>query len=57
MDREKELPELLTVKELAEIFKVEVTSVYTYVQQGIPVFSKKPLRFIESQCRDWIAER
>lgn len=55
---EKEyLPELLTAQELADKFKVTVKAIYQYVQQGIPVFSKKPLRFIESQCRDWISER
>jgi len=51
------LPELLTAQELAEKFKVTVKAVYSYVQQGIPVFSKKPLRFIEAACREWLSER
>ena len=57
MDREKDLPELLTVTEIAEKLKVSVNTIYGYVQQDIPTFSKRPLRFIESDCRNWIAER
>ena len=48
---------LLTPKELADIFSVEIRTIYKYVREGIPTFSKKPLRFIESQCRNWIKER
>jgi predicted DNA-binding transcriptional regulator AlpA len=48
---------LLTKDELAKKLKVSVRSVDVYVQEGMPQFSRKPIRFLESECREWIKKR
>jgi len=49
--------ELLTKQELAERLKINVRTVDLYVFEGMPQFSKKPIRFLESKCREWIQAR
>jgi len=48
---------LLTVKELAKLLSVKDATIYKYTNLGMPCFSKKPLRFIESECLIWIRMR
>lgn len=51
------MKELLTAEELASILKVSKETIYQYVQQGIPTYSRKPLRFIAEDCLEWIRNR
>ena len=52
-------PEMLTVKELEALLKIDVKTIYTYVQRGqIPyVRIQSNVRFPKKQILAWIEER
>ena len=49
--------ELLTIKELTEKLHVTDRTIYNFRQEGMPVFSSKPLRFDFEKVLEWLKDR
>lgn len=47
----------LTVDELSLSLNISFYDIAVYVDQGFPVFSKHPLRFIKNRCLIWLSEK
>ena len=50
------LPELLTAKELEALFKIDVKTIYSYVQRGLIPYVRiqSNVRFRKEEIFDWI---
>ncbi|MDT8067957.1 MAG: helix-turn-helix domain-containing protein [Terriglobia bacterium] len=53
------MPELLTAKELEALLKIDVKTIYSYVQRGLIPYVRiqSNVRFVKHQIFDWIEER
>lgn len=53
------LPEMLTAKELEALLKIDVKTIYAYVQRGLIPYVRiqSNLRFPKQQILGWIEER
>jgi excisionase family DNA binding protein len=53
-----DLPDLLTAKELESLLKIDVKTIYSYVQKGLLPYVKieSNLRFERSEILEWIEE-
>ena len=53
-----DLPDMLTAKELEKLLKIDVKTIYSYVQKGILPYVKieSNLRFVRSEILEWIDE-
>ncbi len=51
--------ELLTAKELEALLRIDVKTIYSYVQKGLIPYMKvqSNLRFLKSEILNWMAER
>jgi predicted DNA-binding transcriptional regulator AlpA len=51
------IPELLTARELEALLRIDVKTIYSYVQRGLIPYVRiqSNLRFVRSQILDWIA--
>ncbi len=61
MDRQPDswnMPEMLTAKELESLLKIDVKTIYAYVQRGIIPYVRiqSNLRFPKQQLLAWIEE-
>ena len=52
-----EIPEMLTAKELAALLKIDLKTIYGYVQRGLIPYVKiqSNVRFVKSQILNWIS--
>jgi phage terminase Nu1 subunit (DNA packaging protein) len=48
---------LLTINELADLFRCTRETISAYRKQGMPVFSIRPVRFEETKCLEWLRNR
>jgi len=50
------VPELLTAKDLEALLKIDVKTIYSYVQRGLIPYVKiqSNVRFLKSQIIEWI---
>jgi predicted DNA-binding transcriptional regulator AlpA len=53
-----DLPHMLTAKELEMFLKIDVKTIYSYVQRGLLPYVKieSNLRFVRSEILEWIEE-
>ena len=53
------IPELLTAKELEALLKIDVKTIYSYVQRGLIPYVKiqSNVRFVKEQIREWIEQQ
>jgi predicted DNA-binding transcriptional regulator AlpA len=53
-----DLPDLLTAKDLEILLKIDVKTIYSYVQKGLLPYVKieSNLRFVRAEILDWIEE-
>ena len=53
------IPELLTAKELEALLKIDVKTIYSYVQRGLIPYVKieSNVRFLKNEIAEWIQER
>ncbi len=53
------IPELLTAKELEALLKIDVKTIYSYVQRGLIPYVRieSNVRFLKQQIIEWIEER
>lgn len=53
------MPELLTAKELEAILKIDVKTIYAYVQKGLIPYVRiqSNLRFSKREILDWIEQQ
>ena len=53
-----DLPDLLTAKELESLLKIDVKTIYSYVQKGLLPYVKieSNVRFVRSEILEWIEE-
>ena len=53
-----DVPELLTARELEALLRIDVKTIYSYVQRGLIPYVRiqSNLRFVRSQIFDWITE-
>ena len=53
------VPEMLTAKELESLLKIDVKTIYSYVQRGLIPYVRieSNVRFLRQQIIDWIEER
>jgi predicted DNA-binding transcriptional regulator AlpA len=53
----KAIPEMLTARELEALLKIDVKTIYTYVQRGLIPYVKiqSNVRFVKDDIIDWIA--
>jgi predicted site-specific integrase-resolvase len=51
-----EVPEMLTAKDLEVLLKIDVKTIYNYVQRGLIPYVKiqSNLRFVKRQILEWI---
>jgi len=54
-----ELPEILTAKELEALLRIDVKTIYGYVQRGLIPYIRiqSNLRFRKQEVLDWIASQ
>ena len=54
--RHEETPELLTARELESLLRIDVKTIYSYVQRGLIPYVRiqSNVRFVRSQILDWI---
>ncbi|MCL5669998.1 MAG: helix-turn-helix domain-containing protein [Acidobacteria bacterium] len=54
-----DLPDLLTAKELEKLLKIDVKTIYSYVERGLIPYVRiqSNVRFIRQQILEWIAEQ
>jgi predicted DNA-binding transcriptional regulator AlpA len=52
-------PELMTAKDLEALLKIDVKTIYSYVQRGLIPYVRiqSNVRFVRRQIFDWIGER
>ncbi|MFI5093738.1 MAG: helix-turn-helix domain-containing protein [Candidatus Acidiferrales bacterium] len=52
-------PELMTAKDLEALLKIDVKTIYAYVQRGLIPYVRiqSNVRFVKRQIFDWIDER
>ena len=50
--------ELLTAKDLEALLKIDVKTIYSYVERGLIPYVRiqSNVRFVERQIHDWVAE-
>jgi len=50
------VPELLTAKELEALLKIDVKTIYSYVQRGLIPYVKiqSNVRFIKEEIMEWV---
>ena len=55
----RHIPELLTAKELEAILKIDVKTIYSYVQRGLIPYVKiqSNVRFVKEQILEWIEQQ
>ena len=55
---ESGLGELMTAKDLESLLKIDVKTIYSYVERGLIPYVRiqSNVRFLERQISDWIAE-
>ena len=55
----KDVPELLTAKELEGLLKIDVKTIYSYVQRGLIPYVRiqSNVRFIKGQIHEWIEKQ
>lgn len=53
-----EIPELLTARELETLLKIDIKTIYSYVQRGLIPYVRiqSNVRFVRAQIFDWIAD-
>ncbi len=53
-----QITELMTARELEALLKIDVKTIYSYVQRGLIPYVRiqSNLRFIRAQIVDWIGE-
>ena len=53
------VPELLTAKELEALLKINVKTIYSYVQRGLIPYVKiqSNVRFVKEQILEWIEQQ
>jgi predicted site-specific integrase-resolvase len=53
-----EIPELLTARELETLLKIDIKTIYSYVQRGLIPYVRiqSNVRFVRTQIFDWIAD-
>ena len=53
------IPELLTAKELEALLKIDVKTIYSYVQRGLIPYVKiqSNVRFVKEQIQEWIEQQ
>lgn len=53
------MPEFLTAKELETLLKIDIKTIYRYVQQGLIPYVRiqSNVRFIREQIIEWIEEQ
>jgi excisionase family DNA binding protein len=53
------VPEFLTAKELETLLKIDIKTIYRYVQQGLIPYVRiqSNVRFIREQIIEWIEEQ
>jgi len=53
------IPELLTAKELEALLKIDVKTIYSYVQRGLIPYVKiqSNVRFVKEQILEWIEQQ
>jgi len=54
-----DLPEMLTAKDLERLLKIDVKTIYSYVQRGLIPYVKiqSNVRFVKQQILGWIEAR
>ena len=54
----EETKELLTAKEVEELLRIDVKTIYNYVQRGLIPYVRiqSNLRFVKSEVLAWVAE-
>ncbi len=55
----RDLPEMLTAKELEQLLKIDVKTIYRYVSLGLVPYVRieSNIRFPKQQILDWIEDR
>lgn len=55
----RDLPEMLTAKELEQLLKIDVKTIYRYVSLGLIPYVRieSNIRFPKQQILDWIEDR
>jgi excisionase family DNA binding protein len=53
-----DLPDMLTAKELEKLLKIDVKTIYSYVEKGIMPYVRieSNLRFVRTEILEWIEE-
>ncbi len=53
------MPEMLTARELEALLKIDVKTIYSYVQRGLIPYVKiqSNVRFLRSQILEWVQAR
>jgi len=53
------IPQLLTAKELEALLKIDVKTIYSYVQRGLIPYVKiqSNVRFVKEQIQEWVEEQ
>lgn len=59
LELSEDIPELLTAKELEALLKIDVKTIYSYVQRGLIPYVRieSNVRFPKEQIIEWIEER
>ncbi len=59
LSRFRKIPELLTAKELEALLKIDVKTIYSYVQRVIIPYVKiqSNVRFVKEQILEWIEQQ
>ena len=55
----RHIPELLTAKELEALLKIDVKTIYSYVQRGLIPYVKiqSNVRFVKEEIQEWVEEQ
>jgi len=56
--RQEEMSELLTAREVERLLRIDVKTIYSYVQRGLIPYVRiqSNVRFVRSQILDWILD-
>jgi predicted DNA-binding transcriptional regulator AlpA len=59
VSRDGEMPEMLTARDLEALLKIDVKTIYSYVQQGLIPYVRiqSNVRFDKREILEWIAAR
>lgn len=54
-----DVPEMLTARELEALLKIDVKTIYSYVQRGLIPYVKiqSNVRFVKREIMDWIERK